>query len=55
MTIIYSLNSLVNGIPNNLYEMKHKFYIYQKSNFIFIKKSTTYLLKIKFYPYKKIK
>jgi len=29
--------------------MKHKFYIYQNSNFIFIKKSIASLLKIKFY------
>jgi len=53
MTIIYSLNSLVNGARNTLCEMKHKFYIYQNSNFIFIKKSITFLSKIKFYLYKK--
>jgi len=57
MTIIYSLNSLVNGTRNTffLYKMKHKFYLYQNSNFIFIKKSITSLSKIKFYVDKKIK
>jgi len=35
MTIIYSLNSLVNNTQNTLCEIKHKFYVYQKSNFIF--------------------
>jgi len=34
--------------------MKHKFYIYQNSNFIFIKKLITSLSKIKFYHYKKL-
>jgi len=29
MTIIYSLNTLVNGTQNTLCEMKHKFYVYQ--------------------------
>jgi len=53
MKIIYSLNSLVNGTPNTLCEMKHKFYVYQNSNFIFMKKSITSLSKIKFYLYKK--
>jgi len=53
MRIIYSLNSLVNNTPNTLYEMKHKFYVYQDLNFIFIKKSI--ISKIKFYLYKKIK
>jgi len=53
MTIIYSLNSLVNGTRSTLCEMKHKFYVYQNSNFIFIKKSITSLSKIKFYLYKK--
>jgi len=38
MTIIYLLDSLVNGTQNTLCEMKHKFYLYQNSNFIFIKK-----------------
>jgi len=38
MTIIYSLNGLVNSTPNTLCEIKHKFYVYQNSNFIFIKK-----------------
>jgi len=38
MTIIYSINSLVNDAPNILCEIKHKFYVYQNSNFIFIKK-----------------
>jgi len=55
MTTIYSLNSLVNGTRNTLCEMKHKFYVHQNSNFIFIKKSITSLSKIKFYLYKKIK
>jgi len=41
MTIIYLLNSLVNGIRNILCEIKHKFYelkfyLYQKINYIFI-------------------
>jgi len=36
MTIIYSPNSLVNSTQNSLCEMKHKFYVYQNSNFIFI-------------------
>jgi len=36
MTIIYSLNSLINGTRNTLYEMKHKFYLYQKINYILI-------------------
>jgi len=49
MTIIYSLNSLVNNTQNTLCEIKHKFYVYQKSNFIFWKKSITFLSKIKFY------
>jgi len=53
MTIIYSLNSLVNSAWNTLCEMKHKFYLYQNSNFIFIKKSITFLSKIKFYFYNK--
>jgi len=53
MTIIYSLNSLVNDTWNTLYEMKHKFYLYQNSNLIFIKKFITSLSKIKFYLYKK--
>jgi len=56
MTIIYSLNSLVNVTRNILCEMKHKFYVYHKfyrnSNFIFIKKLITSLSKIKFYLYK---
>jgi len=34
--IISSLNSLVNGTRNILSEMKHKFYLYQKLNYIFI-------------------
>jgi len=34
-------------------EMKHKFYVYQNSNFVFIKKSIKSLWKIKFYLYKK--
>jgi len=34
--------------------MKHKFYVYQNSNFIFIKKLITYLSKNKFYLYKKL-
>jgi len=38
MTIIYSLNSLVNDTQNILCEMKHTFYLYQNSKFIFIKK-----------------
>jgi len=38
MTIIYSINSLVNGTLNTLCKMKYKFYAYQNSNFIFIKK-----------------
>jgi len=38
MTIIYSLNNLVNRTENTLCGMKHKFYIYQNLNFIFIKK-----------------
>jgi len=33
--------------------MKHKFCVYQNSNFIFIKKSIISLSKIKFYDYKK--
>jgi len=33
--------------------MKHKFYVYQNLNFIFIKKSITSLSKIKIYLYKK--
>jgi len=53
MTIIYLLNSSVNGTRNTLCEIKHKFYVYQNSNFIFIKKSITSLSKIKFYLYKK--
>jgi len=53
MTIIYSLNSLVNGTWNTLCEIKYKFYCYQNSNFIFIKKLITSLSKIKFYLYKK--
>ena len=53
MTITYSLNSLVNCIGNILCEMKHKFYVYQNSNFIFIQKSITSLWKIKFLIYKK--
>jgi len=42
MTIIYSLNSLVNGTRNTLCEMKVKLYLYensylyQKINYIFI-------------------
>jgi len=41
MTIIHSLNSLVNGTQNILCEMKLclsklKFYLYQKLNYIFI-------------------
>jgi len=35
---IYLLNNLVNDTRNILCEMKHKFYLYQNSNFIFIKK-----------------
>jgi len=42
MTIIYLLNSLVNGTQNILCEMKHKFNLYQNSNFIFIKKNYLY-------------
>jgi len=36
MTIIYSLNSLVNDIPNTLCEMNHKFYLYKKIYYIFM-------------------
>jgi len=43
MMIIYSLNSLVNGTRNTLCEIKHKFYVYQNSNFIFIKKIQLHL------------
>jgi len=39
MIIIYSLNSLVNGTQSTLFGMEHKFYLYQNSNFMFIKKS----------------
>jgi len=53
MIIIYSLNSLANGTRNTLCETKHKFYVYQNSNFIFIKKAITSLSKIKFDLYKK--
>jgi len=61
MTIIYLLNSLVNGTQNILCEMKYKFYFYQNSAFIFIKKinyifienQILSLSKIKFYLYKK--
>jgi len=49
MTIIYSLNNLVNGTQKSLCELKHKFYVYQNSNFIFIKTSIISLSKIKFY------
>jgi len=52
MTIIYLLKFNY-GTLNTLYKMKHKFYIYQNSNFIFIKKLITSLSKIKFYLYKK--
>jgi len=53
MTVIYSLNSLVNHTHNNLCN-KHKLYLYQNLNY-FMKKSITSLSKIKFYLYKKIK
>jgi len=48
MTIIYSVNSLVTKI---IFELKHKFYLYQNSNFIFIKKQILSLSKIKIYLY----
>jgi len=41
MTIIYSLNRFGYGTQNTLCEMKHKFYVYEYSNFMFIKKSIT--------------
>jgi len=47
MIIIYLLNSLVNGTRNTLCEMKHKFYLYQKINYIFIENKILSLLKIK--------
>jgi len=52
MTNIYSLNSLVNGTRITLCETKQNFYLYQNSNFIFIKKSITSFSKIKLYLYK---
>jgi len=38
MTIIYLLNSLVNGTQNILCEMKYKFYFYQKLKFYLYQK-----------------
>jgi len=58
MSIIYLLNNLVNSTPNILCQIKYKFYLYQNSNFIFIKKKIIFirnqnlsLSKIKFYLY----
>jgi len=55
MTIIYLLNSLVNGIRNTLCEMKHKFIFIKTRILSLLKKLITFLSKIKFYLYKKMK
>jgi len=54
MTIIYSLNNIVMVHEILCVKWNINFmFIYQNSNFIFIKKSITSLSKIKFYLYKK--